>query len=230
MGFAHCFLISFTYAECIVIFFIKHFLISPILYEGSTLINFSFLINRRNRFKKNYLVSNLNFAELGAKMHFFRKILHFIKSECFDGFFPNLIPNSLENWPLCKVLFSTIASNLRQLERLQTFFKKFKSPWNPWINFNEHDTKGRVACALGAHQILARTPEWSVRYRSLNFPKFEHTHASWFKSYFFKMKLEFWEPLRVLNMNLNLKFRNSKCLPKYTSCRFEWNDLFGGFV
>ena len=35
---------NFTYARCEVTFLIKHFLISSILYEGSTLINFDFLI------------------------------------------------------------------------------------------------------------------------------------------------------------------------------------------
>ena len=44
MKFLRCFLINFTYTRCKVTFFMKHFLISPILYEGSTLINFRFLI------------------------------------------------------------------------------------------------------------------------------------------------------------------------------------------
>ena len=45
---------------------------------------------------KNYLAQNLNFAILGAKMLFFRKIWNFIKSERFHGVFLNLIPNVLE--------------------------------------------------------------------------------------------------------------------------------------
>ena len=50
---------------------------------------------------KNYL-ANLNFARLGAKMPFFWKIQNFIKSENFDGFFLNLIPNVLEHQSLYK--------------------------------------------------------------------------------------------------------------------------------
>ena len=44
LEFSRCFLINFTHPKCKVTFFMKHFLISPILYEGSTLINFGFLI------------------------------------------------------------------------------------------------------------------------------------------------------------------------------------------
>ena len=44
LEFAHCYPIDFTYATCKVTFFtslqvMKHFLTSPILFEGSTLIN-----------------------------------------------------------------------------------------------------------------------------------------------------------------------------------------------
>ena len=44
LEFAHCSLINLTYAKYKVTFFIMHFFISPILYEGRTLINFGFLI------------------------------------------------------------------------------------------------------------------------------------------------------------------------------------------
>ena len=44
--------------------------------------------------KKNS-IKNFNFAELGAKPPFFRKTQNFIKSERFDEFFPNSIPNVL---------------------------------------------------------------------------------------------------------------------------------------
>ena len=40
------FIFNFTYATCKVTFFIKNFLILPILYEGSTLINLGFLIKK----------------------------------------------------------------------------------------------------------------------------------------------------------------------------------------
>ena len=62
---------------------------------------------------ENYLAKNLNLAELEAKMPFFRKIQYFIKSERFNGFFPNSIPNVLEDWSLYKELIISIAQNLR---------------------------------------------------------------------------------------------------------------------
>ena len=76
---------------------------------------------------KSYLSHNLNFSELWKNSPFFRVIENFIKSERFDEFFPNLIANLLEHWSLYKELFSSIAWNLRQLERSQKFFKKLKS-------------------------------------------------------------------------------------------------------
>ena len=58
LEFSQCFLINFTYARSKVTFFIKHFSILRILYEGSTLINFSFLIKEDFR----YVVSILDFT------------------------------------------------------------------------------------------------------------------------------------------------------------------------
>ena len=166
MGFAHCFLISFTYAKCKVTFFIKHFLISLILYEGSTLINFGFLIKGDIRYVvfifdiTGLSVCNIRFVYkilgqsrklynvkippkrkllhfylqlLGSKLEcsgtwnenaFFRKIRNFVKSERFYGLFPNLIPNILEHLSLYKELFSSIAYNIRQLERGYRHFSK----------------------------------------------------------------------------------------------------------
>ena len=46
---------------------------------------------------KNYSTQNLNIAELGAKMSFFRKSKNSIKSESSDGLFSNLIPNVSEH-------------------------------------------------------------------------------------------------------------------------------------
>ena len=53
LEFAHCFLINFTYAKLNFLynfFYLtnkpKYFLISPILFEGSTLINLCFLIEK----------------------------------------------------------------------------------------------------------------------------------------------------------------------------------------
>ena len=60
LEFAHCFLINFTYAKCEVTFFIEHFVISPILYEGSTLINFGFQI-------KEDLIFGFNFRLIGLR-------------------------------------------------------------------------------------------------------------------------------------------------------------------
>ena len=45
---------------------------------------------------KNYLAQNLNFVELGAP--FRGEIRNFIKSESFDGFFPNSISDVLERF------------------------------------------------------------------------------------------------------------------------------------
>ena len=50
-------------------FFITHFLISPILYEGSTSINFGFFIKEDFW----YVVSILNFTGLNACITFIRK-------------------------------------------------------------------------------------------------------------------------------------------------------------
>ena len=41
---------------------------------------------------KNDSAKNLNLTELGAKMPFFQKIRNLIKSECSDGFFPEVNP------------------------------------------------------------------------------------------------------------------------------------------
>ena len=46
LEFSRCFLINFTNTRCEVTFFATHFVISLILYEGSTLINFGFLIKK----------------------------------------------------------------------------------------------------------------------------------------------------------------------------------------
>ena len=51
---------------------------------------------------KKYLAENLNFAELEAKMPFLWKNQNFMKSERFDAFVPNSIPNVLEHWSLYK--------------------------------------------------------------------------------------------------------------------------------
>ena len=57
---------------------------------------------------KNYLAHYLIFADPGAKMLFFQKIQSFIKSERFDGFFPNSIPNALEHSSFYKERFYSI--------------------------------------------------------------------------------------------------------------------------
>ena len=49
-----------------------------------------------------------------------------MKFDRFDRFFRNSIPNVFEN-SFYKELFNSILKNLRQLERLQIFKKKFKS-------------------------------------------------------------------------------------------------------
>ena len=45
---------------------------------------------------KNNSAQNLNLAELGAKILFFRKIFNFVKSERFDRFFSKLNPKRTE--------------------------------------------------------------------------------------------------------------------------------------
>ena len=57
LEFVHCFLINFSIAKCKVTFFMKHFSISPIFYEESTLINLGFLI--KEDFRYVFLISDL---------------------------------------------------------------------------------------------------------------------------------------------------------------------------
>ena len=64
----HCFLINFSYAKCKVTFFIKDLLISPILYEEITLINFAFLIKEDFW----YVVSISDFIGLNVCIRFNR--------------------------------------------------------------------------------------------------------------------------------------------------------------
>ena len=92
---------NFTYAKCKVTFFIKHFLISRILYEGSTLINFGFLIKeddmwynfRLYRFKPlqyfhlytKFKLNLKNLCKFDAIMSILGKIINVIE---LDLFFP----------------------------------------------------------------------------------------------------------------------------------------------
>ena len=65
---AHRFLINFTYATCKVTFFIKHFFISPILYEESKSINLGFLVKKKTL----YAVLILDFTGLNVCITFTR--------------------------------------------------------------------------------------------------------------------------------------------------------------
>ena len=79
---AQCFLINFTYAKCKVTFFIKLFLISLILYEGSTLLNFDFLI------KKDfwYVVFILDFKHARTPTHTSRTHMDTFSKSVFSKF------------------------------------------------------------------------------------------------------------------------------------------------
>ena len=46
LEFAYCFLVNFIYAKCQILFFIEHFLISIIHFEGTALENLGFLIKQ----------------------------------------------------------------------------------------------------------------------------------------------------------------------------------------
>ena len=84
---------------------------------------------------------NSNFAELGGKTHFFQKIQNIVKSERFDGYFRNRIPNVLEHWSLNEKL----CSSMRQLERQQPFFQlDWSLNPNPCINYNENNINERT--------------------------------------------------------------------------------------
>ena len=94
LEFARCFLVNFAYARCKISFFTKHFLIVPILYERSTLINFGFLIKEDFW----YVVSILDFTGSNVCTTFIRiqnfssilrKIQNSIKLEPFFRFWPN---------------------------------------------------------------------------------------------------------------------------------------------
>ena len=58
--------LQFYFAKCKVAFFIKHFLISPSLYEGSTLMNFGFVMKDDFRF----VVSILDFIGSSVCIYF----------------------------------------------------------------------------------------------------------------------------------------------------------------
>ena len=69
-------------------------------------------------------VSKLKFYR--SKIALFRKMRNFMKSEYLD-FFLNSIPNVFKHWSLYEEVFSSVFFYLRQLERLQIFFKKYTS-------------------------------------------------------------------------------------------------------
>ena len=132
LEFTHCYVMNFTYATCSYIFYklqvTKHFLTSPILFEGSTLINIGFFTKEHFWYVYITFISVKKFSFIyksckvdaitsilcktqfwgniwlktwisrnWAKPHFLRKIQNFIKSERFDGFFINSIPNFVEH-------------------------------------------------------------------------------------------------------------------------------------
>ena len=59
---------------------------------------------------RNILLNTWISRNLEQNCPFLRKIQNFIKSERFDWFFSNSIPNVLEHWSLDKELFSSIAT------------------------------------------------------------------------------------------------------------------------
>ena len=84
LEFAHCFVINFTCAKCKVTYFIKHFLISQIFYEGNTLINLGFHIRENLR----YVVLIVDFTGLNVGIILIRvqkvSSIFYIYEESFD--------------------------------------------------------------------------------------------------------------------------------------------------
>ena len=64
-----------------------------------------------------------------------------------------------------KKLFSSIASNLRQLDSLPTFFKKLKtsSNFNPLIDCDRNYTEEKNTFVLPSYQISIRSAKSSLK-------------------------------------------------------------------
>ena len=71
LKFPHCFLIYFTFVKCKITFFIKAFLISPILYKKNTLIDFGFFKVRLSICGFNFILHRLK------RLHYFHSCLKF---------------------------------------------------------------------------------------------------------------------------------------------------------
>ena len=66
------------------------------------------------------MAQNLNFTELGAKPHFFRKIQNFIKSKCDIGFFSKFNPKLFKK--------NYLALALKKMQQLE--WLRFSTNWN----------------------------------------------------------------------------------------------------
>ena len=88
---------------------------------------------------KNYLVQNVNLAELAAKMPFFRKIQNFIKSQNFQGLFPNSIPTSL-NIDLVIKKYLAQSKKFPKVNAISSILRKAQNP----IKFESFSNFGQI--------------------------------------------------------------------------------------
>ena len=103
---------------------------------------------------KNYLVRNLNFAELRAKPYFFWKIPNFIKSERFNKFFPNSIPKVLDLFGAVIDIFQKI-----QIVIKSQSMNQFQRKW--------YQRKGRIYLHI-KFQLDRPSNSWDAEAWSLN--------------------------------------------------------------